>query len=194
MYSFCFFHFAGSESISFDIRLNNFATVLNSYALSFKVYGMYAANFTLASKHLEKLSTDSDYDDFQNFITDVSNDPICKGNDLGSYLIMPVQRLPRYILLLKELLKKLEILNRPSHLDSITMLQSAMKKLEDSANNVNESIRSRENGELLAKIQEEVGDAFCIFSPGRIFVRRDQLLLLAPEWKKTSRVRDGVVL
>ena len=156
---------------------------------------MYAGNFNQSRKQLDKLENDSNYDEFKNYIDQVSNYTACKGNTLGSYLIMPVQRIPRYLLLIKELLRKLENQNNPSTslLDSINLLQSALKKLEESANNVNESIRSRENGEILAKIQQEVGNSFVIFQPGRKFILREDLFLLDPEWKTSSIVRDGVV-
>ena len=42
---------------------------------------------------------------FRSFITKTQENPRCRGLDLLSFLIMPVQRLPRYVMLLMDLLK-----------------------------------------------------------------------------------------
>ena len=42
---------------------------------------------------------------FKNFIHDTFKDPKFKKLELPSYLIKPIQRLPKYVLLLKDLLK-----------------------------------------------------------------------------------------
>lgn len=51
--------------------------------------------------------------------------PECKKNDLKTYLIMPVQRIPRYELLLRELIRK----TPPGHPDSV-LLKEAFSKIK----------------------------------------------------------------
>lgn len=41
---------------------------------------------------------------FTKFLDETRTDPECKGLDLMSFLIMPIQRIPRYELLLRELI------------------------------------------------------------------------------------------
>ena len=178
---------------SIDVRIAGFASVLDKYAPSFKMYTMYTANFNQSKTTLEELRSNSKYGEFQDFLDVASLSSACKGNNLESYLIMPVQRVPRYILLLKQLLLDMEKLDATvSNKQSIELLTNALKKLEDSASTINESIRSRENGEIIAKIQKELGGAIDLFSPGRSFVHRAKLKLLNEDWRSYSTERKSV--
>jgi len=73
------------------------------------------------------------------FIAKSCTDPSCENLDLLSLLIMPVQRIPRYVLLLKALIDH-------THKDDPDMnnLQSAYKKMMDVADEINtKKTRSR---------------------------------------------------
>ena len=69
---------------------------------------------------------------------------------VGYYLIMPVQRVPRYKMLLQELLKR----TPEGHLDLIT-LPSAVAEVDKAAHKINETIRAREEKQKLAKLQTQ---------------------------------------
>lgn len=64
-------------------------------------------------------------------------------------LIQPVQRVPRYRLLLAELLKC-----TPETHPDYEPCEKALLKIEDVAIHVNESVRAKENQEKLLQIQE----------------------------------------
>lgn len=99
---------------------------------------------------------------------------------------------PRYILLLKELLKQASnISSSESITKSGVFLLNAIKKLEESAAQINESIRSRENGEIMAQLQKEIGDSIVLFSPGRTFIKRGKLFKLSSSWTPSSTEREG---
>jgi hypothetical protein len=59
--------------------------------------------------------------------------------DLGDYLIVPVQRLPRYMLLLTGIVKA----TKPEHSD-YQNLTNALTKIKAATDHVNDSIKSNE--------------------------------------------------
>jgi len=67
------------------------------------VYQNYITKFEEATRKLDDLRKQNP--NFNEFITQISKDPQCKKLNLESFLIMPVQRLPRYELLLRDLIK-----------------------------------------------------------------------------------------
>jgi hypothetical protein len=80
---------------------------------------------------------------------------------------MPVQRIPRYVLLLQDLLNN----TVKEHLD-YENINGALGRVKDFANYINVSKRQTENLEKLRAIQEKlVSDADSIVKEGRKFVR-----------------------
>ena len=67
---------------------------------------------------------------------------------LDSYLIMPVQRIPRYKLLLEEIIK-----HKPDDDEDQADLREALKKVKSQAEECNEATRRRENIQKLRGIQ-----------------------------------------
>ncbi|KAJ6236823.1 faciogenital dysplasia protein [Anaeramoeba flamelloides] len=78
-------------------------------------------------------------------------DPKCKGQALQSLLIMPIQRLPRYVLLLGELTKK----TLPTHPDYVS-LKKAFDEIKLVTGEVNETKREIENAYHLADIDKNL--------------------------------------
>jgi len=113
---------------------------------------------------------------------------------LQSYLILPIQRVPRYVLLLLELVKA-----TPQKLESEYQgAQTALETMKTVATQINDSIRNRENAEKLLTIQKSLFDpsmrsaikAFrfrtssneetsdkAVFAMRRVFLREADLLL-----------------
>merc|ERR1711988_141550 len=93
--------------------------------------------------------------------------------DITALLIQPVQRIPRYRLLCQELLKQMY----PEHHD-YSNIANALSKIEEVANKVNESVRSREHMEELVALQKkftgEIPPGFV--QPGRCFIREGPLM------------------
>ena len=80
-------------------------------------YSEYASNHSAAMQVLSRLSDNSK---FTSFLAKASQNPLCRGHTLESLLILPIQRIPRYRLLLQELLKH----TPPSHPDAPPLNQS----------------------------------------------------------------------
>ena len=75
---------------------------------------------------------------------------------MDSYLILPVQRVPRYKLLLKELHKY----TPEGHSDRLTLVQ-ALGAIDSTAHLINETIRQREDFDKLVRLESR-------FSSGKV--------------------------
>lgn len=100
----------------------------------FKMYTQYSANQPHALAHLEQLSkTNSKFAECLQIST---TDPRCRGLQFGSYLIKPVQRICKYPLLMRELLRYTE----ESHPD-LALIQAAKTEIDKVVDSINEGKR-----------------------------------------------------
>jgi len=100
------------------------------------------------------------------------------GRGLMFFLIMPVQRIPRYVLLLRELKK-----HTPEGHPDREQLTLALSKIEAVAAHVNEAKRHVENMSKLLDIQNRIKDAqFLLFKPDRRLLREGMLRRLREEY------------
>ncbi|CAD8118376.1 unnamed protein product [Paramecium sonneborni] len=78
-----------------------FGKIFDKYVLFFKIYFEYSSGFTIeiVSKKRKEIQQ------LDNFLKELEQTDIFKGGNLESYLIKPVQRLPKYVLLIKDLIK-----------------------------------------------------------------------------------------
>jgi len=138
----------------------------------FRMYTQYCANHDNARMRLEALKKENPK--FNKFLEDKLNDPDCRALDLAAFLITPVQRICRYPLLLKELLKHTPK-DHPDHDD----LETAIARVESIVADVNEHQRITENAKKLAKIVDNIywdkikkPQGFDLIDPRRHFLRQ----------------------
>lgn len=82
-------------------------------------------------------------------------------------LIVPIQRVPRYRLLLTEL-----IVHTEEQEEEHTILNAALKQIEAVAHHINEQIREHENMQRMIRIQRSLAQGNPkIISPGRRFIK-----------------------
>ncbi len=128
---------------SWDTTKSLVGPIFQKMAPFMRLYNTYGNSYNEAIGLLSKLK---EKDDFVQFLTN------CRGNqplDLEALLIQPVQRIPRYRMLLEDLLK-----NTPSAHPDRDNMESSLKHIRDVATNVNESIRMTEQSK---KIAEQTG-------------------------------------
>eukprot|EP01105_Mastigella_eilhardi_P012874 TRINITY_DN2934_c0_g1_i4.p1 TRINITY_DN2934_c0_g1~~TRINITY_DN2934_c0_g1_i4.p1 ORF type:complete len:825 (-),score=286.27 TRINITY_DN2934_c0_g1_i4:57-2474(-) len=101
-----------------------------------KVYTMYVSNYEVAVSTLTDLCRNSD---FNTWLEHASQDPRLKNLDIYAYLIMPVQRIPRYVLLLQNLCR-FASKSQPDY----PQLVEAFEKMKDVATHINEKKRDVE--------------------------------------------------
>ena len=79
-------------------------SIFKLFGAFFKMYKQYLSNFEPAlTRRAELMCTNKE---FETLIENARKMPECKGLDLEAYLVTPVQRIPRYRLLLQELLQR----------------------------------------------------------------------------------------
>jgi len=149
------------------------------YSPFFRMYTTYLNDYQKCFDTLQALRQTKR---FQQFLSDVRATLLKKDNlDLMSYMIMPVQRVPRYVLLLKEL-KRNTLPSQPAF-DSIN---KALAQITLTAAHINESKRQIENMNTLFEIQHRIsGDVrdLVLIQPYRRFIREGELLVHDPNKK-----------
>ena len=138
-----------------------------------KMYSIYIKNFHHALITLDHICSRNQKVSL--LIQQQNKLPECKGLILQSFLIMPVQRIPRYRLLLLDILKKHnENSTADASLDQI--FQKALLLASDLANYVNETIRDHEMIEKMVELQKSlVGLTDSLFVPGRRLIKYGKL-------------------
>jgi len=99
--------------------------------------------------------------------------PLAKNLDLGALLILPVQRIPRYVLLLMDLIRNTE----PDHPD-YTSLTDALRKMKTVADHIEESMVAAENSQKCLAIHNSflLLKDVKIIEPGRRFIQEGTLI------------------
>lgn len=86
-----------------------FADICVQYAPHLKLYVNYLNNYEKSNKTLSFLKNSNPR--FLKYLTYIENNQL-NYHDLSDFLIKPVQRLPKYILLLKDILKNTDPIHR----------------------------------------------------------------------------------
>lgn len=140
-----------------------------------KCYIDYTNNFDHSTDMIIKFRAENTK--FVNFLSERHQE--C-GQPLESLLIMPVQRIPRYILLLKELIK-----NTEPYDSDLPILEKAFNAVSEIATKINSCKKAAEDGERILNLQNNlVGLSQDLISPGRVLVKEGALTLY--EQKQTT--------
>ncbi|KAJ3441699.1 faciogenital dysplasia protein [Anaeramoeba flamelloides] len=142
------------------------------------IYAPFINNYEQKFQQIEKLKKDNPK--FGKFLTQVSKNPQSHGLRFESMIIMPVQRLPRYVLLLKELAKYKSGRERE-------LCHEVANKMKITTSKINEKKRSFESIMEIIEIDRKFKGKtkVSLISPSRIFIAKlYTLFLLNKESKK----------
>ncbi|KAG2387726.1 hypothetical protein C9374_001320 [Naegleria lovaniensis] len=156
-----------------------FGIVFKEMAVWFKLYTDYINNHELATTTHDNLMEKKKK--FAAFMEKQQNNPKCKNLPLAAYLIQPVQRIPRYRLLLADVIK----LTPEDHVD-YEDLQKGYQAILDIADWVNERKRENENQNSLAKLQLKITDVEQkqVFLPHRKLISKTDTLKVTLAYKE----------
>jgi len=137
-----------------------------------KMYTVYCANQPNSMSCLDRLSKQSA---FKGFLAECLENPVCRGLTLFSFLIKPIQRICKYPLLLRDLLRHTEE-THPDYND----LKLALGKIEEVVAYVNERKRLAENLQKILDVQNliESNEELNLVSPTRRFVKEGALVVI----------------
>ncbi|XP_058606719.1 FYVE, RhoGEF and PH domain-containing protein 4a isoform X7 [Onychostoma macrolepis] len=137
-----------------------------------KMYAEYVRNFDHAMDLLKQWTDRSP--PFKAIILEIQSQEVCGSLTLQHHMLEPVQRVPRYEMLLKDYLKKLP----QDHTDR----RDAEKSLEIiamAATHSNTAIRKTENLKKLLEIYEMLGEEEDIVNPSNELIKEGHILKLA---------------
>eukprot|EP00026_Physarum_polycephalum_P001960 Phypoly_transcript_01964.p1 GENE.Phypoly_transcript_01964~~Phypoly_transcript_01964.p1 ORF type:complete len:979 (+),score=142.50 Phypoly_transcript_01964:32-2968(+) len=169
-------------------RLRNYAPgvevgdIFSEVGPYFKMYSTFVRSyFVKGIKLLRELNTNNKK--FKAFALDAKDK--CKRLDLSDLLLMPVQRLPRYVLLLESLIKK-----TPEDHADFQLLRNALALIKKVADQVNlGTVDDSESLAVLLRIQEALGfnAPKDLVQPHRKLVRQAVLPLMVDDGEQSLR-------
>jgi len=112
-------------------------------------YTSYINNFDDARNRLITLTEKNKA--FASFIESAQASPRCCGLNIEAFLIMPVQRLPRYVLLINELLKA-----TPKDSSDYEKLNGALEMMKKLTKSVNEKKSEQEQRAMVSLVQSQL--------------------------------------
>ncbi|ELP91100.1 Rho/RAC guanine nucleotide exchange factor, putative [Entamoeba invadens IP1] len=116
-----------------------------------KAYNMFVANSAYALNRATFLYTKPKYSDYLEQLRNSIEGPENGKLDLNSFLVMPVQRVPRYRMLLEDLLKHTE-----DSYQGKSSLKTALDDIKSLAMSINESIADEERRRALLSIKNKL--------------------------------------
>ncbi|CAN9498735.1 unnamed protein product [Ophioblennius macclurei] len=137
-----------------------------------KMYAEYVKNFDKAMELLKQWTDRSPQ--FKAIIQDIQSQEACGNLTLQHHMLEPVQRVPRYEMLLKDYLKKLPQ-DDPDRRDA----EKSLEIIATAATHSNSAIRKSENLKKLMEIYEMLGEEEDIVHASNEFIKEGHLLKLA---------------
>lgn len=136
-----------------------------------KMYAYWCSNQTASFATINALKAKKDKK-FESFLQYCFARPECSGLDFNAYMIKPVQRICKYPLLLRELIKETDQSNA-----DYPQLQEAFEKIENIVLVVNEKKRESELTQKIIEISTLLvgAEQYEIVTPTRRFIREGEL-------------------
>jgi len=155
------------------------ADLVLSFLPFFKLYSLYVNNHERAVNFLSRTvpKREKQYEPFLQFLDRCYKDPRCKNLDLQSFLIQPVQRIPRYQLLVSEILKNIDKTDSDAEVVAERdALNRALATIRTVASAINTALQVQANNARIYDIQERFIRDVVFLSPGRRLVKQGPLI------------------
>ncbi|KAG5282087.1 hypothetical protein AALO_G00052070 [Alosa alosa] len=146
--------------------------ILQKLAPFLKMYGEYVKNFDRAMELVNTWMERSSQ--FKAIIHDIQKEERCGNLTLQHHMLEPVQRIPRYELLLKDYLHRL-----PEDADDFKDAQKSLELIATAAEHSNAAIRKMERMRKLLKVYELLGGEEDIVNPTNELIKEGHILKLS---------------
>ncbi|XP_056131348.1 faciogenital dysplasia [Lampris incognitus] len=145
-----------------------FGDILQKLAPFMKMYGEYVKNFDRAMDLVNTWTQRSHQ--FKSVVQNIQKQDVCGNLTLQHHMLEPVQRIPRYELLLKDYLKKLpdDALDRKD-------AEKALELISTAANHSNAAIRKMEKMHKLLEVYERLGGEEDIVNPANELIKEGHI-------------------
>ncbi|XP_029616906.1 FYVE, RhoGEF and PH domain-containing protein 4 isoform X3 [Salmo trutta] len=154
--------------------------VMQQHAPFLRMYAEYVMSFDHAMELLRVWTERSA--PFRNIIQDIQSQEVCGSLTLQHHMLEPVQRLPRYEMLLRDYLKRL-----PDDDSDHSHAEKSLQVISMAATHSNSAIRQSENLKKLLEIYEMLGEEEDVMNPSNEFIREGRILMLAARHSATER-------
>ncbi|XP_062977677.1 FYVE, RhoGEF and PH domain-containing protein 3 [Elgaria multicarinata webbii] len=146
--------------------------ILQKLAPFLKMYGEYVKNFDRAMDMVNTWIQRST--PFKDVIQNIQKQEICGNLTLQHHMLEPVQRIPRYELLLKDYLKKL-----PGESPDRKDAEKSLELISTAANHSNAAIRKMEKMHKLLEVYERLGGEEDIVNPANELIKEGHIQKLS---------------
>uniref|UniRef100_H3B6P0 FYVE, RhoGEF and PH domain containing 3 n=1 Tax=Latimeria chalumnae TaxID=7897 RepID=H3B6P0_LATCH len=146
--------------------------ILQKLAPFLKMYGEYVKNFDRAMDLVNTWMQRSSQ--FKGIVQDIQKQEVCGNLTLQHHMLEPVQRIPRYELLLKDYLKKLSE-DSPDRKDA----EKSLELISTAANHSNAAIRKMEKMHKLLEVYERLGGEEDIVNPANELIKEGHIQKLS---------------
>jgi len=141
----------------------------------FKMYTMYCSNQANALQTIEEVKKKDKK--FRECLEICHKDPKCRGLFLQSFLIKPIQRVCKYPLLLRELIRY-----TPEDHPDFEPLNAAMSKINEVVGKINEGQRMLEGLQRIVELQSQIEGVQDLVAPNRRLHREGEVY-----WHKNAK-------
>ncbi|XP_013880925.1 faciogenital dysplasia isoform X2 [Austrofundulus limnaeus] len=142
--------------------------ILQKLAPFMKMYGEYVKNFDRAMDLVSTWTQRSSQ--FKSIVQNIQKQDVCGNLTLQHHMLEPVQRIPRYELLLKDYLKKL-----PDDALDCKDAEKALELISTAANHSNAAIRKMEKMHKLLEVYERLGGEEDIVNPANELIKEGHI-------------------
>ncbi|XP_029417734.1 FYVE, RhoGEF and PH domain-containing protein 4 isoform X3 [Nannospalax galili] len=146
--------------------------ILQKLAPFLKMYGEYVKGFDNAVELVKNMT--ERIPQFKSVIEEIQKQKFCGNLTLQHHMLEPVQRIPRYEMLLKDYLRKL-----PPDSPDWSDAKKSLEIISTAASHSNSAIRKMENLKKLLEIYEMLGEEEDIVNPSNELIKEGQILKLA---------------
>ncbi|XP_047491749.1 uncharacterized protein LOC125040976 isoform X3 [Penaeus chinensis] len=146
--------------------------IMKSFAPFLKMYTEYVRNFDNAMTIINAWQAKCPR--FSAIMDEIHSMEVCGNLTLQHHMLSPVQRIPRYEMLLREYLKKLPE-DSPDRHDT----EKALHLVSTAANHANDAMKKIDKFEKLLEIQESLGGAVDLVSPTRELVKEGKIIKIS---------------
>ncbi|XP_063083403.1 FYVE, RhoGEF and PH domain-containing protein 3 isoform X2 [Cavia porcellus] len=146
--------------------------ILQKLAPFLKMYGEYVKNFDRAVGLVSSWTQRSP--SFKDVVHSIQKQEVCGNLTLQHHMLEPVQRVPRYELLLKDYLKRLPE-DAPDRKDA----ERSLELISTAANHSNAAIRKMEKMHKLLEVYEQLGGEEDIVNPANELIKEGHIQKLS---------------
>jgi len=160
---------------NWEHNISGISEIFNRITDFLKVYTSYCNDYSKSLSRLTDILEENK--EFSKFINTQMQDPRVDQSLLSSYLILPVQRIPRYVFLLKALIEATY-----EDEDDFQSLMTAFTKIEGIAQYQNQQKREAENLQQVFEIQSSiVGSEVLPVLPHRRYIDEGSIMYITPD-------------